>query len=250
MNQMNQYNNNNNINQDESMWIITDEDEFKYQKLFSNTRDLNEKVSIQKLNEMFEGTKMNPEVTKKILSLLPHVYDGYPYNFFRIIFHLLYKSLQGEEIPNTLPRILTQGLNLQEYNQTGNQFQQYKPDNVNVMQSTTINLVESYDNHPKNLNKQPELKIKIESEQIQPIQQQFTNLDNLDVGDKEISKILEDIIKACKSNELITQKNNETREKILDVRKRIIIEKDKLTRLNNNMANKLEELSDNQGNVF
>ena len=42
-----QYESNNSF-EDDSKWVITEEDEFKYQKLFSNTKDSDDAVSIHK----------------------------------------------------------------------------------------------------------------------------------------------------------------------------------------------------------
>ena len=310
--------------EEENIWLITEEDENKYQKLFGNIKDEPDSVSIHKLTEMFQNAKMSHEVTNKILNLLPPcsiISEGYyPYKYFRVVFHLIYKKLQqGIDVPNQLPIYLLGQIDPslvqnvpkpnpnQDFHQRGassgfgggpsrgnpsggfsgsqdlgqgpninNPYSQIHLDD-GLIQSKNFNLVESYDHHPSKNYNQPQSELKLNSEPINPysakqniqqniqpnIQQNYQpsipsvpqeimhfNLDDLDVGDKEINKILEDIVKTCKTNEVMNQKNNETREKILDVRKRIILEKDKLMKINNLISNRLDELTENQGKYY
>ncbi len=92
---------------DQSVWIISDEDNKKYSELFNKNKDMDNKITINKAFEMFKKSKIAQEKLVKILSLIPSVdTKTFQINEFKVIIHLIYKCYSNLEVPNQLPEVL------------------------------------------------------------------------------------------------------------------------------------------------
>ncbi len=89
--------------QEDVNFSMTDDDIKKYSALFNKNKDLEIKMSINKAFQMWNTAGVSNETMKKILTICP-LSDKTCLNFneFKVIFHLIYKSLQVE-IPSVLP---------------------------------------------------------------------------------------------------------------------------------------------------
>lgn len=91
---------------DSDPFYITETDVQKYTNLFTKNKDLDNKMSINKAYHMWTTGGVSLDVLKRILLIVP-LADKTCLNFneFKVIFHLIYKSLQYD-VPHVLPDIL------------------------------------------------------------------------------------------------------------------------------------------------
>lgn len=84
-------------------FIMNEADTQKYTALFNKNKDMDNKMSINKAYQMWTTGGVSIDTIKKIFVIVP-IADKtcLNYNEFRVIFHLIYKSLQYD-IPTVLP---------------------------------------------------------------------------------------------------------------------------------------------------
>jgi hypothetical protein len=92
-------------------FYVTEADVQKYTNLFTKNKDMDNKMSINKAYQMWTTGGVSMDIIKRILCIVP-LSDKTCLNFneFKVIFHLIYKSLQYEiptVLPNSLKRILS-----------------------------------------------------------------------------------------------------------------------------------------------
>ena len=92
---------------EKDLFSISEEDENKYSTLFNKNKDLTDKMSIKKLNEMFISAKIQQNILTKIFSIV-NLSDPNEINLseFKVVFKLIYKSYEINEVPNILPNSL------------------------------------------------------------------------------------------------------------------------------------------------
>jgi len=86
---------------------ISEEDDNKYSILFNKNKDFPDKISFNKINEMFVAAKIPSENLKKIFDIV-HLNEPKFLNVFefKVVFHLIYKSYVLKDIPAVLPNSL------------------------------------------------------------------------------------------------------------------------------------------------
>lgn len=86
---------------------ISEEDENKYATLFNKNKDLPEKISLKKINEMFISAKIPQNTLEKIFNIV-NLSDPKAINLseFKVVFHLIYKSYAIKDVPAVLPSSL------------------------------------------------------------------------------------------------------------------------------------------------
>lgn len=86
---------------------ISEEEDNKYTILFNKNKDLPEKISLSKVNEMFVAAKIPSDTLKKIFEIVqlsePKIIN---LSEFKVIFHLIYKSYVLKDVPAILPNSL------------------------------------------------------------------------------------------------------------------------------------------------
>lgn len=88
-------------------FTFSEEDDNKYTVLFNKNKDLPDKISFHKINEMFVAAKIPSETLKKIFDIVqlsePNFLNIYE---FKVVFHLIYKSYVLKDVPVVLPNSL------------------------------------------------------------------------------------------------------------------------------------------------
>lgn len=107
---MNLNNNENNFNSTippKDDFTISEEDDNKYVILFNKNKDFSDKISFNKINEMFIAAKIPSETLKKIFDIVqlsePKYLNLYE---FKVVFHLIYRSYIIKDVPTVLPNSL------------------------------------------------------------------------------------------------------------------------------------------------
>lgn len=93
---------------------ISEEDDNKYTILFNKNKDNPDKISLNKLNEMFVAAKIPSDTLRKIFDIVkisePKVLN---ISEFKVVFHLIYKSYVIKDVPANLPNSLRYILSLE-----------------------------------------------------------------------------------------------------------------------------------------
>lgn len=93
-------------------FLINEDDNKKYMMLFNKNKDQENKMSLNKAYQMWTIAGVSNDLMKKILYIVPLMdKSSLNYNEFKVIFHLIYKSLEID-IPSTLPSSLKKVLGL------------------------------------------------------------------------------------------------------------------------------------------
>jgi len=88
-------------------FTISEEDDNKYCILFNKNKDFPEKISFNKINEMFIAAKIPSETLKKIFEIVKFTEPKFlNIQEFKVVFHLIYKSYVIKDVPATLPNSL------------------------------------------------------------------------------------------------------------------------------------------------
>jgi len=107
---MNINNNENNFNGNiaqKDEFSISEEDDNKYLILFNKNKDFPEKISFNKINEMFIAAKIPSETLKKIFDIVQLSEPKFLNLFeFKVVFHLIYRSYIIKDVPGLLPNSL------------------------------------------------------------------------------------------------------------------------------------------------
>jgi len=165
-------------NQANNIFVISESDPFymtevdvqKYTNLFNKNKDMENKMSINKSYHMWTSGGVSTEILKRIFSIVP-LADKTCLNFneFKVVFHLIYKSLQFD-IPPTLPNCLKRVL----YSETDNAKNiTINPNEINFGDKLGLDL---------NLARQKERRENLIEAPLTTISQQVNNNHNLHVN--------------------------------------------------------------------
>jgi hypothetical protein len=96
-------------------YTITEEDDNKYLILFNKNKDFPEKISFNKINDMFIAAKIPSDTLKKIFDIVQLTEPKFLNSLeFKVVFHLIYKSYIIKDVPSVLPNslkyVLSQGI--------------------------------------------------------------------------------------------------------------------------------------------
>lgn len=100
------------------LFVISEQDTQKYFALFSKNKDMENRMSLNKALEMFQTVNIPNEVIQRILAIVPlKQNNSFSFNEFRVVFHLIYKYYQINDVPSSLPNSLRAVLNLDNTNE-------------------------------------------------------------------------------------------------------------------------------------
>lgn len=97
---------NNNVNNND-IYSINESDKEKYSALFNKNKDNQSTISTMKVFEMFRAGNVPIEAAKKITGIVTLKNNEHmDINEFSVVFHLIYKYYNTNEIPDVLPQNL------------------------------------------------------------------------------------------------------------------------------------------------
>jgi len=116
---------------EKDLFTISEEDENRYTFLFTKNKDLPEKMSLKKLNEILISGKISSNILTKIFNIVKlSNQNEINLSEFKVVFKLIYKSKEINDVPAVLPNSLKFVLEHGEARQ--------KAKEVDFMQSTNM----------------------------------------------------------------------------------------------------------------
>lgn len=145
-------------NPETDIFSLSEEDENKYTALFNRNKDLPEKISLKKLNEMFISAKIQPQIITKIFNII-NFSDQNAINLseFKVVFKLIYKSYDIKDVPLILPNSLKFVLIHGETRQKNKEidFMQGSSTNMRNRSSQKITHIQENDKAQNNIQQNP-----------------------------------------------------------------------------------------------